>query len=76
MSTARQFHTASVVKNGKVLVTGGFRDDFNTKLNSSELYESSSAVWSIADTMNIGRAGHIASVFSNGNILVTGGYGE
>jgi hypothetical protein len=37
MNYARQFHTASILPNGKVLVTGG--NNFNGAVSSAELYD-------------------------------------
>ena len=39
MNTTRQYHTTTLIKNGKVLVAGGSNDYY---LNSAELYDPSS----------------------------------
>ncbi|CAF1173281.1 unnamed protein product [Adineta ricciae] len=70
MNVGRKFHTASVLNNGKVLVTGGFYHDI---LNSVELYDPSKDSWSSAVSMTFGRYMHTASLLSDGTVLVTGG---
>ncbi|CAF1145483.1 unnamed protein product [Didymodactylos carnosus] len=72
MNNARASHTASVLTNGKVLVTGGYDNAIYT--NSSELYDVSTGIWSYTSGMNNARAYHTASVLTNGKVLVTGGY--
>ena len=42
MYTARVVQTASILTNGKVLVTGGYNGAF---LNSAELYDALSGLW-------------------------------
>jgi hypothetical protein len=44
MATAREFHTATLLPNGKVLVAGG-SDGFNTASNSVELYDPANGIW-------------------------------
>jgi hypothetical protein len=39
MTTARQEHTATLLPNGTVLITGGSNDGNLTPLGSAELYE-------------------------------------
>ncbi|CAF1208564.1 unnamed protein product [Adineta steineri] len=71
MNNTRRFHTASVLSNGKVLVTGGFNGYI--ALNSTELYDPLIGTWATTSNMNDGRVYHRASVLSNGKVLVTGG---
>ena len=66
MNYRRGWHTASVLTNGKVLVTGGY-------LNSAELYDPSTGVWNVTSNMNYARNDHTASVLTNGKVLVAGG---
>jgi WD40 repeat protein len=71
MHQTRWHHTASVLTNGKVLVTGGFSD---TSLNSTELYDPSTGNWTTTGSMHHERHYHTAAVLPNGKVLVTGGY--
>jgi hypothetical protein len=70
VNNARGEHTASLLKNGNVLVAGGF--DVNG-LNSTELYDPSTETWTITGFLNNARDGHTASVLANGKVLITGG---
>jgi N-acetylneuraminic acid mutarotase len=70
MRVARKYHTASILTNGKVLVVGGYNDAY---LNSAELYDPSTGIWTIASTMNIARECSTASILTTGTVLVTGG---
>ncbi|CAF4158816.1 unnamed protein product, partial [Adineta steineri] len=54
MSDARQEHTASVLSNGKVLVTGGFNHNIGF-LNSAELYDPSTGIWTTTGSMTNAR---------------------
>jgi hypothetical protein len=65
-------HTASLLVNGKVLVTGGTVDD-DTGMNSTELYDPSTGMWTNAGNMQMNRVYHSASMLTNGNVLVTAG---
>ncbi|MEX0625273.1 MAG: kelch repeat-containing protein [Chloroflexota bacterium] len=74
MSEARSNHTATMLPDGKVLVTGGF--NLNSRrgvLTSAELYEWSTGVWTSAGNMIGGRAAHSATLLPDGRVLVAGG---
>jgi hypothetical protein len=65
MSNARYLHTASVLTNGKVLVTGGYNS--GGYLNSSELYDPSTGVWATTGSMTYARDFHtcLSKVFNH-----------
>ena len=71
MHCPRCAHTASLLTNGKVLVTGARRDDCQ---NSTELYDPSTGIWIASNSMKSARWWHTASVLKNGKVLITGGY--
>ena len=68
MTNALEYHTASILTNGKVLVTGGVGGG-----NSAELYDPSTGSWTTTGSMNTARYYHTASILTNGKVLVTGG---
>ena len=72
MSFARQSHTASVLLNGTVLVTGGANSA--SYLSSAELYNPATGVWTTTGSMSAPRQYHTASVLPNGKVLITGGF--
>ncbi|CAF4664503.1 unnamed protein product, partial [Rotaria magnacalcarata] len=53
MSTARQVHTASILANGQVIVAGG--SNSVGILNSAELYDTLTGLWTRAGNMTIAR---------------------
>lgn len=72
LATARLAFTATVLKDGKVLVVGGFGQD--RLLASAELYDPATNTWSSAGSMASSRASHTATLLPNGRVLVVGGY--
>ncbi|CAF1104535.1 unnamed protein product [Rotaria sordida] len=70
MNNGRWAHTASVLPNGEVLVTGGYN---GTTLNSAELYNPSTGTWTVINIMNNPRSSHTAFVLTNGKMLIAGG---
>jgi len=71
MSCAREGHTASVLTNGKVLVSGG--GSGGVYVNSAELYDITTGVRAITTNMSSIRYRYTASILTNGTVLVTGG---
>jgi WD40 repeat protein len=75
MSTTRSHHTATLLPNGKVLVTGGFGGSgTGVPLASAELYDPTSNTWSSTGAMASPRRYHTATLLPSGKVLVAGGY--
>lgn len=73
MAAARSFHTAVLLHDGRVLVTGGL--DAVAILATSETYWPITDTWVPAAPMINPRYGHTATLLPNGQVLVTGGRG-
>jgi WD40 repeat protein len=73
LNIGRELHTATLLPNGKVLVTGGYNS--NGYLSSAELYDPASGSWSLALPMGTARFYHTATLLPNGKVLVAGGNG-
>ncbi|CAF1486376.1 unnamed protein product, partial [Adineta ricciae] len=71
MNVAREYHTTSLLSNGKVLLTGG--SNGSVYLNSAELYDPSTGNWTTTGNMSVARNQHTASILYNKTILVAGG---
>ncbi len=72
MAQVRQWHTATLLPGGKVLVSGG-RDSNLNALSSAEVYDPASNSWSDAGSMAQGRYYHTATLLPGGKVLVSGG---
>src|SRR2546423_472363 len=71
LNIGRYFHTATLLSNGKVLVTGGY--DGVNYLTSAELYDPASGTWSVTGSLTTARYLHTATLLPNGKVLVAGG---
>ncbi|GAC1701919.1 MAG: hypothetical protein NVS9B6_17420 [Candidatus Limnocylindrales bacterium] len=71
MRQPRQGHTATVLKDGRVLVAGGSSTDGTTA--SSELLDPARGTWTVTGPLAQGRRLHAASLLGDGRVLVTGG---
>jgi len=72
MLTARYNHTATILKNGKVLVIGGL-DTQGYILSSAELYDPITGTWTSTGSLSKSRIYHTATLLTNGQVLVSGG---
>jgi N-acetylneuraminic acid mutarotase len=68
LGTARANHTATLLTDGRVLVTGGGDD-----IASAEIYNPSTGNWSGAGNMAQARFGHASVRLPDGRVLVAGG---
>ena len=73
MATGRAFQTATVLKDGTVLVTGG--DNGTGPLATAEVYDQAAGSFSPTGSMGITRESHTATLLNDGTVLVTGGTG-
>lgn len=72
MSVARSGHTATVLRDGKVLVAGGFNGDY---LDTAEIYDPKTGEFTAIGKLTMPRSEHIAVLLENGKILLAGGVG-
>jgi hypothetical protein len=75
MRTARQSHTATLLNDGSVLVTGGWSGS-GAALPSAELYNPAGTFTPITASMNAARRGHTATRLNDGKVLIVGGFGS
>ena len=73
MQTPRSGHTATILPNGNVLVTGGTTSGGGIT-NSAEIYDPSANSWTLlSGSMVDARSGHTASLLPDGRVLLAGG---
>jgi len=65
-------HTATLLANGKVLLTGGGQEDCGTT-RLAELYDPATETLTVTGNMTMARAGHSATLLPNGTVLIAGG---
>jgi len=68
LTAARYFHTAVLLKTGKVLAVGG-----SPSLTSCELYNASTGAWTAAASTSTGRYLNTTTLLSDGKVLAAGG---
>jgi N-acetylneuraminic acid mutarotase len=69
LGTARDYHSGTLLPNGKVLVAGG-----GSYLASAELYDPAAGTWGTLPTsLTTGRNWHTATLLPQGKVLVAGG---
>src|SRR6266436_4880639 len=72
--TARDSHTATLLNNGLVLISGGYGSAGD--LSSAELYNPSTGAFTSTGSLNTARIGHSSTLLNNGSVLITGGKGS
>lgn len=71
MIDARAGHTATLLADGRILLSGG--SDGNQVLASAELYDPKTGTFSATGSMTTPRIRHTATLLSNGRVLIAGG---
>ena len=76
MVTSHAFHTATLLRDGTVLVVGGrVNDKLDGKVSAAaELYDPTSGSWAATGGMKQARWGHTATLLPDGKVLVAGSY--
>jgi len=71
MRTPREFHQATRLSNGQVIVTGG--DDSFKVLANTEIYDPTSGTFAADGSMAVPRDSFTATLLNNGDVLLAGG---
>jgi len=72
LATGREEHTATLLRNGRVLVAGG-SDGRGKVLASAEVYDPRRGRWTSGGSMTATRIDHTATLLPSGKVLVAGG---
>jgi hypothetical protein len=73
MNIGRYNHTATLLKDGSVLVVGGTGDGKNS-LSSAEIFDFEEKTWTSVSDMTDPRMRHTATLLDSGQVLVAGGF--
>jgi hypothetical protein len=74
MSVSRFGHSATLLKSGQVLISGG--SDGNDALDSAELYQPADGTFTSAGKMEDQRSNHTATLLPDGRVLIAGGFND
>jgi hypothetical protein len=83
MTTERAYQTATLLADGRILITGGYGSVQHGNLilqgvvvASAELYDPKTGTFSATGSMSVPREGHTAALLADGRVLISGGYGS
>ena len=73
MNAIREYHTATLLTSGKVLVAGGFDGGLTP---SVEVYDPAANTWTTVAPLNSRRHSHTATLLPNGRVFVLAGIND
>ena len=76
LDTSRSGHTSTLLPDGRVLIVGGYTMANFVEIypTSAELYDPVTGAFTLAGSLNHGRAYHTATLLRDGRVVVVGGY--
>ncbi len=74
MNIARGFHSATLLRDGQVLIAGGNNTFGDRATNAAELYNPVSDSFDSIESLRYRRLNHTATLMPDGNVLIVGGY--
>jgi hypothetical protein len=72
MSIGRSGHTATLLKNGKVLIVGGWTGRYDLR-GSAEIFDPVTKRFAPTGNLVVERAGNTATLLADGRVLIAGG---
>jgi hypothetical protein len=76
MATARFWHTATLLPDGRVLLVGGFKGALGDASGKAELYDPKTSTFSPTGSLAAARAAQAATLLPDGRVLIAGGEGN
>src|SRR5580700_4596434 len=74
MTVPRAGQTITMLRDGRVLLTGGVQNvGFRSELSSAEIYDPAAGTFSATGSMSVPREGHTATILRDGRVLIAGG---
>ena len=73
LNIARRGHSATVLRNGKILIIGG--ENQNGFVTEAEIFDPANGSFSLSGNLNVPRADHSATPLFDGRVLIAGGRG-
>lgn len=76
MTVPRAAHAATLLDNGKVLITGGFSGNTEIYYDTGELFDPATRSFLPTASMTSPRTGHGSVLLDDGTVLIAGGWGN
>ena len=75
MKESRTEHSAALLEDGRVIVTGGLNEDLEI-VGTTEIFDPQTGKWSQRESMRTVRRGHFTLSLPDGTVAVVGGIGQ
>ena len=72
MKVAREWHTATLLQKGQVLIAGGWNG--SETIATADLYDPGTNTFSATGSMNVAREWYTATLLLDGRVLIAGGF--